>query len=83
MTNTNATNFRKNLFEYLNQAALYNDVINVSTKNGNVVVLSEEDYSSILETLYLASHPKTAQEILDSLHEPLTEGTPYVPEEEW
>ena len=35
MTNTNATNFRKNIFEYLNQAVEYNDVINVTTKNGN------------------------------------------------
>ena len=40
MTNTNATNFRKNIFEYLNQAVEYNDVINVTTKNGNAVVLS-------------------------------------------
>lgn len=83
MTNTNATNFRKNLFEYLNQVAVYNDIINVTTKNGNVVVLSEEDYSSMMETLYIASHPKTANEIVESLHEPLEDGTPYVPGEEW
>lgn len=83
MTNTNATNFRKNLFEYLNQAAMYNDIINVATKNGNVVVLSEEDYSSMMETLYIASHSKTASEIVESLQEPLEEGIPYVPGEEW
>ena len=83
MTNTNATNFRKNLFEYLNQAAIYNDIINVSTKNGNVVVLSEEDYSSIMETLYIASHSKTACEIIESMNEPIEEGTTYIPGEEW
>lgn len=83
MTNTNVTNFRKNLFEYLNQATVYNDIINVTTKNGNVVILSEEDYSSMMETLYIASHPKTATEIIESLHEPLDEGTPYVLGEEW
>lgn len=60
MTNTNATNFRKNIFEYLNQAVEYNDVINVTTKNGNAVVLSEADYNSLLETVYLMSHPATA-----------------------
>lgn len=32
MTNTNATNFRKNLFEYLNLAIDFNDIINVNTK---------------------------------------------------
>ena len=38
MTNTNATNFRKNLFEYLNLAIDFNDIINVNTKKGNVVI---------------------------------------------
>ena len=83
MTNTNATNFRKNLFDYLNQAATYNDVININTKNGNVVLMSEEDYSGMMETLYLMSHPKTAQEIAASMQEPLDEGEVYSPEEEW
>ena len=35
MTSVNATNFRKNLFEYLNSTLDYNDIIQVSTKNGN------------------------------------------------
>ena len=83
MTNTNATNFRKNLFEFLNQAVLYNDVINVATKNGNVIVLSEEDYSSIMETIYLSTNQKTSKEILEALNEPLEEGTRYVPGEKW
>ncbi|MDD3307950.1 MAG: type II toxin-antitoxin system Phd/YefM family antitoxin [Acetobacterium sp.] len=57
MTTINATNLRKNLFEYLNAAVEYNDVINVNTKNGNAVILSEEDYNSMQETLYLLSVP--------------------------
>lgn len=67
MTNTNATNFRKNIFEYLNQAVEYNDVINVTTKNGNAVVLSESDYNSLLETVYLMSHPATRDTILEGM----------------
>lgn len=83
MTNTNATNFRKNLFEYLNQAAAYNDVIHINTKSGNVILMSEEDYSGIMETLYLISHPKTAQEIAYSMQESIEQGELYLPEEEW
>lgn len=83
MTNTNATNFRKNMFEYLNQAVLYNDVININTKNGNAVVMSEEDYSGLLETLYLMSHPKTSKEILDAKNEPLETCVEYDEGEEW
>lgn len=71
MTNVNATNFRKNLFEYLNQAVDFNDVINVSTRNGNAVVMSEEDYNSLMETLYLMSHPGTREEVLTGMQEPI------------
>ena len=83
MTNTNATNFRKNVFEYLNQAVLYNDIININTKNGNAIVMSEEEYSGLMETLYLMSHTKTSQEILDAMKEPVDEMEQYNPAEEW
>ena len=76
MTNTNATNFRKNIFEYLNQAVEYNDVINVTTKNGNAVVLSEADYNSLLETVYLMSHPVTRDTILEGMKEALEDCVP-------
>ncbi len=71
MTNTNATQFRQNLFEYLNQAIVHNDVIHVSTKNGNAVVLSEEDYSGLMETIYLASSKKTCEQILEAKDAPI------------
>ena len=64
MTNINATNLRKNLFEYLNSAVEYNDVINVNTKKGNAIIMSEEDYNSMQETLYLLSIPGM-KEVLD------------------
>lgn len=57
MTSTNITNFRKNLFEYVNQAVSYNDIINVTTKDGNVIVMSEEEYNGLIETLALKSTP--------------------------
>lgn len=83
MTNTNATNFRSNIFDYLNQAVVYNDVINVNTKNGNAVILSEEDYRGMLETIYLLSNKKTAAEILSAMEEDPAAGELYDPAEEW
>lgn len=83
MTNTNATNFRKDLFTYLDQAILYNDVITVSTKSGNAVVLSEEDYTALLETLYLMRSGKTCEEIKEGLQEPTEAGETYTPGEDW
>ncbi len=55
MTNTNATNLRKNLFSYLDSTIEYNDIINVNTKKGNVIIISESEYNGLLETLYLLS----------------------------
>ena len=48
MTHVNITNLRKNLFDYVNQAVEYNDVINISTKDGNDVMISEEEYNSMM-----------------------------------
>ena len=64
MTNINVTNFRKNIYELLEQAIKYNEPINISTKNGNAVVLSEEDYNSLMETLYISSIPNLKEELI-------------------
>ena len=65
MTNTNATNFRKHSFEYLNQVVEFNDIININTKNGNAIVISEQDYNSLMETLYLNQFPGTIKDIIE------------------
>ena len=73
MTNTNITNFRNNVFEYINQAIEFNDVINVNTKNGNAIIISEEDYNGIMETLYLSGNPQVKADILEGMSAPLNE----------
>ena len=65
MTNTNVTNFRKDIYTLLDQVLKYNEPINISTKNGNAIVLSEEDYNNLMETLYISSVPGLKQEILE------------------
>lgn len=64
MTNTNITNFRKDIYKLLENAIKYNEPINISTKNGNAVVLSEEDYNNLIETLYISSMPKLKEELV-------------------
>ena len=71
MINTNATNFRKNIFEMLDHTIRYNEVINVSTKEGNAIIISEEDYKGMMETLYLSSIPNLKEEILRRASEPI------------
>ena len=83
MTNTNITAFRKNVFGYVDQAVTYGDVINVSTKNGNAVIISEADYNSMLETLHLCSIPGMVDSIKAAEQEPLEDCVPYDPNEAW
>lgn len=71
MTNTNITNFRKDIYELLEQTIKYNEPINISTKNGNAIVLSEADYNNLIETLYISSIPKLKEDIIEGLKEPL------------
>lgn len=73
MTNTNISNFRKDLFSYVEQTVKYNEPVNVSTKIGNVVLLSESDYEGLMETLYLYSIPGMVESILASKDEPRDE----------
>ena len=79
MTNTNITNFRKNIFALLEQTIKYNEPVNISTKDGNAVILSEEDYRGLMETLYLSSLPGMKETIIEGLNTPLDE---CIPEEE-
>ena len=71
MTNVNITNFRKDIYELLEQTIKYNEPLNISTKNGNAIVISEEDYNNLIETLYISSVPGLKEKITKGLKEDL------------
>ena len=73
MQSTNATAFRKDLFRLLEQTVKYNEPISVTTKDGNVVIISEEDYNGLLETLYLSSMPKLKKDIVEGMNTAVAE----------
>lgn len=79
MIHTNATNFRKNIFHMLEQTIKYNEPVNISTKDGNAVVISEEDYNGLMETLYLCSIPGMRDTIQEGIQTP---ASACVPEDE-
>jgi len=72
MLNTNITQFRKNVFAMLENTIKYNEPINISTKSGNAILLSEEEYNGIMATLELSSNA-------DGMNTPLSE---CIPEDE-
>lgn len=56
-------------FEYmLDQVCEAGETIAVFRKNGkNAIILSEREYASLLETVYLLDSPKNAERLLDSI----------------
>ena len=76
MTNINITNFRRDIYGLLEQTIKYNEPINISTKNGNAILLSEEEYKGIMETLYLTSIPEMEKKIVDGMKTPEEECVP-------
>ena len=73
MINTNVTHFRKNVSTLLEQTLKFNEPIHISTRDGNVVVLSEDDYRGILETLEMNANPVMKQKLLEGKDTPLSE----------
>lgn len=73
MSILNATNARKNFFKLMDETITTHEPVYVTGKNGNVVMLSEEDYKSIQETMYLCSLPGMREKIIKGLNTPLTE----------
>ena len=73
MYNINETNARAKLYELIDMAIDDSEVINISTKNGNAIIISEADYNSLLETLYLSSDPTYKQSLIDGKNTPLSE----------
>ena len=73
MYNINVTNARSKLYELIDMAIDDSEVINISTKNGNAIIISEADYNSLLETLYLSSDPTYKQSLIDGKNTPLSE----------
>ncbi len=73
MTTINISNARKSLFDLADNCIKYNDVVNINTKSGNVVMLSADDYSGMMETLYLNSIPGVKESILEERNTPLDE----------
>lgn len=70
MSITNATTLRKNLFGYLDAAAVNDEKIIVTTKNGNAAIISEEYLRSLEETCFLCGIPGMAQSIKEGLQTP-------------
>ncbi len=71
MTTITASEARTNLYKLLDQTAAGHQPIQITGKRNTAVLLSEEDWSAIQETIYLLSIPKMRESIVKGLKTPL------------
>ena len=83
MSTTNVTELRKNLFNIIDNVIEYNDSVTVNTRKGNAVILSEEDYNGMVETIYLLSQKGLLNRIKEGEVEDPAKMAKYDPDEKW
>ncbi len=77
MKETTANEFRKKLKSTVDNCILNHDVLRVVRRNGeNFMVIGEEDWRAIEETLYLNQFSGLVDSIHKAAAEPVEKGTP-------
>ena len=71
MTTVTVTDARAKLYKLVDQAREESEPILITGKRGNVVLVSEEDWRAIQETLYLVSIPGMRDSIREGMAEPV------------
>jgi antitoxin YefM len=64
MESINITNARNNLFNIAKSTLESHEPVTITTKVGDVVMISKEDYESLQETLYLHTNKGLAREAM-------------------
>ena len=73
MKTLTATQARKEIYRLLDEASETHQPIQITGKRTNAVLISEDDWRSIQETLYLSSIPGMQESIVDGLQTPIDE----------
>ena len=68
-----ATEARANLYNLIDETAESHQPIVITGKRHNAVLLSEEDWNAINETLYLVSIPGMRESIMEGLETDVSE----------
>ncbi len=71
-TRLTASEARASLYRLIDQVAESHKPVVISGKRANAVLVSEEDWSAIQETLYLLAIPGMRESIKDAMAETLT-----------
>jgi len=73
MPTLKATDARAKLYRLIDEVARSHEPIHITGRRANAVLLSEDDWRSIQETLHLLSVPGMRESIRQGLHTPAGE----------
>ncbi len=71
MQTISATEARSKIYQLLDDTAASHEPIQITGKRGNAVLVSEDDWRAIQETLYLSSIPGMRESIISGIATPL------------
>ena len=73
MTTINATKARTELYKLLEQVTETREPVHITGRRGSAVLIAEDDWRSIQETLYLLSTPGMRESIIEGMKTPVEE----------
>ena len=69
MTTLKVTEARANLYKLIDDTLVNHEPVVITGKRGNVVLLAEDDWNAINETLHLLSVPGMRESIVEGMRE--------------
>jgi len=73
MTPISATEARKQLYRLIDDVTESHEPVQITGKRGNAVLVGEDDWRAVQETLHLVSIPGMRESILEGLATPATD----------
>jgi prevent-host-death family protein len=73
MTSITATEARKALYKLVDDVSVSHEPVQITGKRGNAVLVSEDDWRAVQETLHLLSVPGMREAIIEGMATPLSE----------
>lgn len=71
MTTVTATEARKQLYKLIDNVADSHEPVQITGKRGNAVLVGEDDWRAVQETLHLVSIPGMRESILEGMATPV------------
>jgi antitoxin YefM len=68
MSSINITNARKDLYKIVKRVNLTHEPVEITGKDSNAILVGEDDWRSIQETLYLISIPGMRESIIEGMN---------------